>query len=318
MHHETSRFSSGMEYSCRVPREVFGLKNLVRLMCSMLLVIFLGFTSQLACAVNPAAFGIASHVAWRAFNLYQDPIHRIQLGDINVYYEAYGQGEPVILLHGGTGFVESMFAQVYALSTRYRVIVPDLRGHARTSDGAQPLSYGLMTEDVLRLMDALGIARAHIVGWSDGGVIGLNLAINHPNRVQKLVMISSNYQVNGLLPETQDMIQNLTPTAPFVVAQSLFYRVVASDPNHWDTLIAKIREMWLKEPNFSSEDLGKVQAPALVIVGENDMVNPRHCEEMAGLIPNATFTEVPGGTHSIPTERPNEVNQAIFQFLERS
>ena len=283
------------------------MKNLVHLMCSTLLGVFLGFSSQTACAVNPAAFGIARHIAWRALNLYQDPIHRIQLDDINVYYEAYGQGEPVILLHGGTGFVESMFAQVYALSTRYRVIVPDLRGHARTSDGVQPLSYALMTKDVLRLMDALGIARAHIVGWSDGGVIGLDLAMNHPSRVHKVVMISSNYQVNGLLPETRDMIRNLNSIAPFVVAQSL-----------WDTLIAKIRDMWLKEPNFSRQDLAKVRAPVLVMVGEHDMVDPRHCEEMAGLIPNAIFTEIPGGTHSIPIERPNEVNQEIFQFLERS
>jgi pimeloyl-ACP methyl ester carboxylesterase len=172
-----------------------------------------------------------------------------------------------------------------------------------------------MADDIVGLMDALGIAQADVVGWSDGGIIGLEVAMRHPERLRRLVTIGSNYRVDGLLPDTLSMVQKLTPTSSFVARQGLFYRLVAPNPRHWPTLVEKIKRLWLSEPNFAPEVLQQIAAPTLVMVGEKDQVDPRHAREMAELIPTAQYVEIAGGTHLMPQERPGEVNRAILGFL---
>jgi pimeloyl-ACP methyl ester carboxylesterase len=272
-------------------------------------------TGANAYAVDRSIKGMIGHYVWRAMNKGHSSNHRLQVGDIELYYEVYGQGEPLLLLHGGTAFIESFFGQIPALSARYQVIVPDLRGHGRSTDSAAPLSYGLMADDIVGLMDALGIAQADVVGWSDGGIIGLEVAMRHPERLRRLVTIGSNYRVDGLLPDTLSMVQKLTPTSSFVARQGLFYRLVAPNPRHWPTLVEKIKRLWLSEPNFAPEVLQQIAAPTLVMVGEKDQVDHRHAREMAELIPTAQYVEIAGGTHLMPQERPGEVNRAILGFL---
>jgi pimeloyl-ACP methyl ester carboxylesterase len=269
--------------------------------------------SEMCHAITPAAIGVARHVFWRAQN--QNPAYRTQLNDISLYYELYGQGEPVLVLHGGTAFVETMHAQIRHLASRYTVIAPDLRGHGRSSDGSSPLSYDHMADDMVRLMDSLGIQNAHIVGYSDGGIIGLNMAFRYPNRVKKLAMISANFTVDGIEPGSLELIRNLTPSHPFVLSQGLFYQLVSSNPGHWPNMVEKIRQLWLTSPNFNIEQMSMIGTPTLSIVGEFDMVNPSHCEAFTSRIPGGRFVQISQGTHSIPIDRAPEVNSHLDSFL---
>jgi pimeloyl-ACP methyl ester carboxylesterase len=122
----------------------------------------------------------------------------VKVNGADIYYAVYGQGEPVLLLHGGLGNADYWGNQIPALAEKYKVIVMDSRGHGRSTRDAQPYSYGLMAEDVIGVLDHLGVGKAAIVGWSDGGIIGLDLAINHPDRVAKLFAFGANTQVSGL------------------------------------------------------------------------------------------------------------------------
>jgi pimeloyl-ACP methyl ester carboxylesterase len=260
--------------------------------------------------------GVALHLARKIAGRHGGTSHRLPLDDIEVYYEIYGDGDPILLLHGGTAFVETYFGQIPALAPSFKVIAPDLRAHGRTSDSPRPLTYGLMADDAVRLLDALGARRTHVVGWSDGGVIGLEMAMRYPERVGKLVLMSAPSKVEGMLPSTLEMVRELTPYSPFVLKQALFYRMVAPDPGHWPTFIEKIKTMWLAEPHYTLADLARVRAETLVMAGERDMIDPRHCQETARLIPRARYREIPEGTHSFHMEQPDLVNEEILAFLK--
>jgi len=136
---------------------------------------------------------------------------RIELGDISMYLEQHGKGEPIIFLHGGMGSANSWGDQVEFFSKTYRVITPESRGQARTSDSKAALTYHLMAEDIVRLMDELKISSAYIVGWSDGGNIGIDMAIHHPERVKKLVAYGANINPAGLQNHFLEYLRTVSP-----------------------------------------------------------------------------------------------------------
>lgn len=117
---------------------------------------------------------------------------------VNIWYATFGEGEPVILIHGGLANSNYWGEQVRALQARYRVIVMDSRGHGRSSRDATPYGYDLMASDVLALMDYLKIPKAAIVGWSDGAIIGLDIAMTHPERLTKLFAFAANSDPSGV------------------------------------------------------------------------------------------------------------------------
>lgn len=239
-----------------------------------------------------------------------------QVNDITMYYEVHGKGESLLLLHGGTGRIESFYNQIPVLAEHFRVIAPDSRAHGRTTDSGKPLSYALMADDMIKLLDLLEVNRAHVVGWSDGGNIGLNLAINHPERIRKLVVLGANFNPDGLTDEFDDWFKNATAETWSVDARE-FYQKHAPDPSHWPVFIDKIKAMWLTQPNYTREELERVQVSTLVMAGENEeVVRREHTEEMHLMLPNAVLKIIPGTGHSAPVEKPGEVNQAILEFLE--
>jgi pimeloyl-ACP methyl ester carboxylesterase len=137
------------------------------------------------------------------------------VNDIEMYYAIYGEGEPVILLHGGLGNADYFANQIPVLAAEYQVIAVDSRGHGRSTVTETPIGYALMASDVLALMDFLEIESASIVGWSDGGIIGLDIAINNPDRLNKLIAYGANYTPAGvpvrgrflIVWQTQDKVQ---------------------------------------------------------------------------------------------------------------
>jgi pimeloyl-ACP methyl ester carboxylesterase len=232
---------------------------------------------------------------------------RIRFDDISIYYETFGAGSPVLVLHGGLGSIEAMSYQIRALATSHLVVAVDSRGHGRSTDGDAPLSYSLMSDDVVKILDHLQIDRVDIVGWSDGGIIGLDLAMRHPERVRRLVAIGANYDVDGLafIPSVEEV-----PRTP------LRYRFLAPDPTHWPILYRKVVAMWLTQPHYTLSDLGHIKAPTLVMAGEYDAIKREHTDQLAKAISGSHESIIAGATHSLIIEKPKIVNLKILSFLD--
>jgi pimeloyl-ACP methyl ester carboxylesterase len=226
-----------------------------------------------------------------------------------IYYETYGNGRPILVLHGGLGSIEMMNFQIRALAKSHFVIAPDSRGHGRSSDSNAPLSYALMSDDMSGLMDHLKLDRVDVVGWSDGAIIGLDLAMRHPKQVNRLVAISANFDVSGLISSNTESSDTKVPPPP------LHYRLVAPDPAHWPVLHRKVVEMWQTQPHYTISGLSHIEAPTLVIAGESDMVRRDHTDQLAKAIPKSQEFIVQGAGHSVPYEKSAIVNSAILQFL---
>jgi pimeloyl-ACP methyl ester carboxylesterase len=259
-------------------------------------------------AINRAGAGKPEFYVWEAMS---GKAHAGRYADINgvrIYYKTYSSGRPVLVLHGGLGFIEIMHYQIRALAANRFVIAPDSRGHGRSTDSDAPLSYALMADDMLKLLDSLSIDKADIVGWSDGGIIGLDLAMHHPDRVGRLVTIGANYDVDGLLHKP--VFDGKIPPAPG------FYRRNAPGPAHWPVLYTKIITMQQTQPHYSLDDLGKIKAPTLVMAGEFDVVRREHTNQLAKAIPNGREDIIKAATHNMPLDEPEVVNAHILQFLE--
>jgi pimeloyl-ACP methyl ester carboxylesterase len=253
---------------------------------------------------------------WLSFHVYRSIAGNTQrqyfgLNGVRLYYETYGRGSPVLVLHGGLGSIEDMRYQIRALAKSHFIVAPDSRGHGRSADANAPLSYSLMSDDVLRLVDHLNLQRVDVVGWSDGAIIGLDLAMRHPERVRRLVAISANFDVEGLAasPEATDPVDAQVPRAP------LRYRMLAPDPAHWPAIYRKVVEMWHTQPQYTVDDLGHIEAPTLVVAGEFDIIKRDHTDQLAKAISDSQEIIIKGAGHNVPLEKPKIVNSAILHFL---
>lgn len=261
--------------------------------------------------------GIVGFYAWKLVPGNVQEEARVDINDISLYYEAYGEGSPILVLHGGSAFIETMHNQITALAADHFVVAPDSRAHGRTSDAeGVPLSYAQMADDMIALMDHLQIDKADIVGWSDGGNIGLDMAIRYPARVGKLVTYGSNFHTNGLVPEEEGEGINSSPDDPSWEVVRSFYQSVAPDPDHWPVFHGKLITMWDTQPTFTTDDLGGVSSQVLVMAGEFDSIQESHTREMAASIPDATLVIVEGQDHFAPLMAPETVTPHIIEFLK--
>jgi len=252
--------------------------------------------------------GTFAFIVWRAIS---SEAHGGRYADINgvrLYYETYGSGSPVLVLHGGGGSLWTMRNQIRALAPTHFVIAVDSRGQGRSTDSDAPLSYALMADDMLKLLEHLHIERADVVGWSDGGIIALDMAAHHGDRVGRIVVIGANYDAAGLVLPTA--LGGAIPPPPLV------YTLGAPDPRHWPVLYKKIINMWATQPHYTLEELRGIRAPALIIAGEFDMVKREHTDQLARSIPGSEEFIIPGGTHDVIFEKRDIVNEKMLQFLD--
>jgi pimeloyl-ACP methyl ester carboxylesterase len=238
----------------------------------------------------------------------------VNAGGVRTYYETYGEGEPLVLLHGGLATAESWAMQTPALAERYRLYVPERRGHGRTPDVAGPITYEIMAADTAAFLDAAGTGTAHLVGWSDGAVVGMLVALRRPELVRKLVVIGQYFDFDGQVPEFGAMLEYWGSDLPEELHE--VYDLVSPDgPEHFPVVLEKLMRMWREEPEIALAELAGVRAPTLVMQGDDDIVKVEHSTALAAALPDAQLAVIPGSSHMAPLEKPDLVNRLILEFL---
>jgi pimeloyl-ACP methyl ester carboxylesterase len=241
----------------------------------------------------------------------------VQTDDIVTYYEEHGEGEPVILLHGALQNTDAFSLLIPDLKGEFKLYALDSRGRGRTTDSVKPLGYRLMMSDTVAFMDALGIDQAHIVGISDGAIIGLHLAVYHPERVKSVVSFGGVYDVNGAPAATLDWIANVVTIADMRDwADSV--RAMSPQPERVELVFEKVRSMLVTQPHLTQAQLESIPVPVLILDGEHDeFVTPQHNQEMGAWIPGAELVLIKGTGHYAPYEKTSEFNQIVLEYLRR-
>lgn len=228
--------------------------------------------------------------------------HYCQLPGVKLYYETYGSGEPLLLLHGNGESISSFRKQIEAFAAQYQVIAVDTRAQGQSVDTqTSPLTYELFAADMKALLDSLHLAKANIVGWSDGGNTGLLLALRYPTYVQKLVTMGAN-----LFPTTEAVEANMLRQTE-QGRQALLRKGEAAQ--------ARLLTLVLTEPHLTYEELTKIQAPTLVLAGEKDIIKRAHTQAIGAHLPHGQVVILPGVTHYAPQENPALFNQTVLDFL---
>jgi pimeloyl-ACP methyl ester carboxylesterase len=231
---------------------------------------------------------------------------------ISIYYAVYGQGPPVILLHGGLANADYWGNQIKALAPYHTVIVMDSRGHGRSTRDSRPYGYDLMADDVVALMDVLKVAKADIVGWSDGAILGLDLAMRHPDRVGQVFAFAANTVTSGV----KDDVEKNPTFAAFIKRAGHEYEAYSATPKEYDAFVEQISKMWASQPNWTDSQLKMITAPVLVVDGDHDEAIKRgHTEYIASTIPHAGLLILPSASHFAFLQDPGLFNYSILHFL---
>ena len=241
----------------------------------------------------------------------------VDIGELKIWYDEQGAGEPLVLLHGGISTNETWAGQMQDFSAHFRVIAPERRGHGHTPDVEGPLSYDVMAADTISFLDGVVGGPAHLVGWSDGGIVGLLVAMARPDLVRKLVAISANFDTSGGVPDAMEGLTSMTANSDDLAVFRTSYEAASPDgPGHWPVVFAKFQQMISTQPNITVEQLGRITAPTLVLAGDDDMITLEHTSALFRAIPNSELAVVPGTSHALPMEKPELVNRLILDFLQ--
>lgn len=232
----------------------------------------------------------------------------------DIWFASIGQGRPVVLLHGGLGHSGNWAHQVPALrAAGYRVVLIDTRGHGRSTRDDRPFGYQLLASDVLAVMDALGVARAAFVGWSDGACTALVLADQAPERVDTVLFFACNMDPSGTLPFTP------TPIIDRCFSRHRQdYAALSATPTDFDAFVAAVGTMQRTEPNYTPADLARIDVPVTILHAEGDeFIKPDHARYLADTIPGAELVTLAGVTHFAPLQRPEQFNTAMIEAVSR-
>jgi pimeloyl-ACP methyl ester carboxylesterase len=224
-----------------------------------------------------------------------------------MYYETYGKGEPLLIIHGNGGSINNFLYQIPYFAKNYQVIIADSRAQGKSVDVKDSLSYEMMTDDLDALLDKLQLKSCYVIGWSDGGINGLLLAIRHPDKVKKLAVTGAN-----LWPDT-------TAVDPFVYKWAMNENELLKKgpvtPATKNEL--KLTHLLSYQPHIKIEDLKKITCPTLVIGGDHDVILSKHTMLIAQSIPNSYLWIIPNSGHSTPIYYKEMFNQVVGDFFSK-
>ncbi|WP_448547576.1 alpha/beta fold hydrolase [Thalassotalea fusca] len=225
----------------------------------------------------------------------------VQVNGVKLYYEEYGKGEPLLLIHGNGQSISAYLNQIEEYAKQFRVIALDSRGRGNSSyNDGDKLTYQLQVEDTKLFLDKIGVSKAHIVGWSDGGIIGLMMAIKYPEKVSSLISMAANIFPEGLtgLDSLVDFVENAD---------------IQNDGEY--SFSTELIRMMTKYPQLTFSDLSAIQAKTLIIAGDRDEIKTKHTVNIAEAIPNAQLAILPNTGHYMPSANPELFNQTVMRFL---
>jgi pimeloyl-ACP methyl ester carboxylesterase len=269
--------------------------------------------------VNPASHVFPAAPGFRGY---------VDVGALELYCERHGDGHPLVLLHGAFGTIESCFAGLLpALARHFEVIAVELQGHGRTRDISRPLTYQDMAADVAALLEVLAFPGAHVAGYSMGGGVAVQLALDHPELVGRLVFFGgASFDPDGIYPEYTVAFESFDPHQLDGSPWHQAYRRVAPDPGAWTSLVLKLNELdRAGPPSWPEARLEALAAPTLLIIGDSDIVRPEHAVRMFRLLGGggpgaagrrpAQLALLPGTSHEEVLDRVEWLSSMITAFL---
>jgi pimeloyl-ACP methyl ester carboxylesterase len=241
--------------------------------------------------------------------------HRtIDIDGLAVFYETEGDGEPMVLLHGGLADNSTWAAQFSGFSPHRRVVAPERQAHGHTPDRPGPLTWSAMTDQTVKFLAAQGFGPVDLVGWSDGGMVGTLIAAEHRELVRTLTVTGSGFSDAGYVAGLVDGLVALPPDDDELVMFAAMYTQASPDgPAHFPEVWDKVRTMWA-EPFDWTDKVRRISAPTLVIVGDDDFIRVEHAVEFSQLVDNGQLAVVPGSSHALPMEKPDLFNQLVLDF----
>lgn len=232
--------------------------------------------------------------------------HTFTHDGVTLYYEVYGTGEPLLMVHGNGGSISDLRKQIAYFRKRYMVIAMDSRDHGRSGDSAEALTYEKMTDDQAALLDHLKVGPVNVLGWSDGGIEALLLGIRHPARVKKLVAMAANLNPteDAFSPDILALIKTMMADIPAAARDT---------PEGRRSL--KVTGMMLVEPHIDVKALEGITAPTLVLAADHDVIRDEHTIDIYHHVPNSQLAIFPNATHMIPYDDPATFNATVERFL---
>jgi pimeloyl-ACP methyl ester carboxylesterase len=234
--------------------------------------------------------------------------------DVNgfkMYYEEYGEGEPMFLIHGNGGAILSMGNQIDYFKTKYRVIIADSRGHGKSGLNTDSLTYRQQAQDWNDLANHLEIDSINIIGWSDGGIIALLLGIHYPDKVRKIATMGANLRpdTTAVYPWAVNWVKEMQTMAATKIA--------AKDTAEDWSMLKQHLDLLGYQPNISHADLLTIKAPVLIVAGDKDIIREEHSLEMYQHITHAQLCILPGETHFTPSTNPDLFNLMVGNFMTK-
>ncbi|MBX3483841.1 alpha/beta hydrolase [Phenylobacterium sp.] len=224
---------------------------------------------------------------------------------VTFYYEVYGEGEPLLLVHGNGGSLGMLAAQIDGFKGHRKVIAMDSRDQGRSGDSAGPITYEMMADDLAALVDHLKLGKVDVVGWSDGGIEALLMGVRHPDKVNKLVAMAANLNPDAIYPETAAWVAQMKAQTPPDL-----------DKTPEGRRALKMLNLLENEPHIDPKLLSKVAAPTLVMSGDHDVIQLKHTIEIFESLPNANLAVLPNSTHAAPYDDPKLFNETVDRFLK--
>jgi pimeloyl-ACP methyl ester carboxylesterase len=235
----------------------------------------------------------------------------VQVGDVETWYDEHGSGDPLVLMHGGLVDARFFAPNLDALAERFHVYTPERRGHGHTPDVPGPITYQLMADDTIAFLEAVVGEPADLVGHSDGAFVAMLVAMQRPELVKRLVMISGGFNKSGeAMPDMEWDVDQI-----FEFLGPSYGEVSPDGIDHFKVVATKIGEMAAVEPNLEASDLANVPQRTLVMFSDDDLVTMTHVVETYDALPNAELAVVPGTSHFLTQEKPALVNAIVLDFL---
>ena len=220
----------------------------------------------------------------------------VSVNGLSMYYEIHGEGQPLVLLHGAFSAIGTSFGKILpGLAKTRQVVAFELQGHGRTADIDRPLSIEGMMEDVAAALPQLGIKQADVLGYSSGGSVALHFALRHPEMLRKLILMSVSYTLGGLHPGLMEGMGEMKPEMMYGSPWHDEYMRLAPRPEDFNRLFEKKTQMDKQIKDFPEEAIRGIKAPALLVIGDSDLIRPEHAVEFFRLLGGGVFGDTPAG-----------------------